>query len=146
VSSLTGKDIDAYCTKCRLMLAHIVLVELDNAVARVKCKTCGSEHNYRSAAPSPKKNSTKSRVVKEKKVTNTAAVQWENKKNELKPNTPIKTYRTQDSFRLRDVIQHHVFGLGFVEQVISDTRMEVLFSDSIKRMVMNTGESGLRPL
>jgi len=146
VSSLIGKDIEAYCTKCRLLLDHIIIVDLDNAVSRVKCKTCGSEHNYRSTVPSPKKRSVSTPSTKEKKVTNTAPALWESKKNDLKPNNPIKIYRTQDSFRSRDVIQHHVFGLGFVERILSDTRMEVLFSDSIKRMVMNTEASGLRPV
>ena len=148
MSSLIGKDIEAYCTKCKLLLDHIILVERDNAVSRVKCKTCGSEHNYRSAAPSPKKPSLSPHPPREKKgksaQSNTFLAQWESKKNELKPNNPIKIYRTQDTFRFKDVIQHHVFGLGFVERIISDTRMDVLFSDSIKRMVMNTEESGLR--
>ncbi|MBI5606633.1 MAG: hypothetical protein HY879_25155 [Deltaproteobacteria bacterium] len=141
MSSLIGNDIEAYCTKCRLLLYHIILVDRDNVVSRVKCKTCGSEHNYRSAVPSP-------HPAKEKKVksglSNTTPAQWERMKNDLKPNIPIKIYRTHDTFRLKDVIQHHVFGLGFVGQIISDTRMEVLFSDSIKRMVMNTEESSLR--
>lgn len=150
MSSLIGKDIEAYCTKCKLVLDHIILVERDNAASRVKCKTCGSEHNYRSAAPSPKKPSASPHPAREKKgkpgLSNTAAAQWESKKNDLNPNSPVKIYRTQDTFRFRDVIQHHVFGLGFVERIISGTRMEVLFSDSIKQMVMNTEEAGLRPL
>jgi hypothetical protein len=150
VSSLIGNDIEAYCTKCKLLLNHIILVERDNAVSRVKCKTCGSEHNYRSAVPSPKNPLVSPHPAREKKgksgLSNTASAQWESKKNDLNPNNPVKIYRTQDTFRLKDVIQHHVFGLGFVERIISDTRMEVLFCDSIKRMVMNTEESGLRPV
>jgi hypothetical protein len=149
MSSLVGKDIEAYCTKCRLLLDHIILVDHDNAVSRVKCKTCGSEHNYRSSAPSPKKQSA-SPPVREKKAkpspSNPATAQWESRKNELAANVNVKIYRTQDTFRLKDVIQHHVFGLGFVERIISDTRMDVLFSDSIKRMVMNTEVSALKPL
>lgn len=145
--SLIGNDIEAYCTKCKILLDHIILVEIDRVVSRVKCKTCGSEHKYRSEKPSSKKSSSspdslsvnkvKSGSSMPKKIS-TAPTQWENKKSELKPNHLIKIYRTQDTFRLRDVIQHHAFGLGFVEQIISDTRMEVLFCDSIKRMVMNT--------
>ncbi len=131
------------------MLDHIILMDRDNAASRVKCKTCGSEHNYRSAVPSTKKPSVSSHPTREKKVksglSNTAQAQWESKKNNLNPNNPIKIYRTKDTFRLKDVIQHHIFGLGFVERIISDSRMEVLFSDSIKQMVMNTEESGLRP-
>jgi DNA-directed RNA polymerase subunit M/transcription elongation factor TFIIS len=147
VPSLIGKDIEAFCTKCKIVLDHIILVDIDQVVSRVKCKTCGSEHRYRSNKPNPKKSSSSPDPIREKKVISgssmpkrisTAPSQWENKKSEMKPNHLIKTYRTQDTFRLRDVIQHHAFGLGFVEQIISDTRMDVLFCDSIKRMVMNT--------
>jgi hypothetical protein len=147
VPSLIGNDIEAYCTKCKILLDHIILVEIDQVVSRVKCKTCGSEHKYRSEKPISKKSSSSPDSLSVNKVKSgssmpkkmsTAPTQWENKKNELKSNHLIKIYRTQDTFRLRDVIQHHAFGLGFVEQIISDTRMEVLFCDSIKRMVMNT--------
>jgi hypothetical protein len=150
VSTLTGNDIEAYCTKCKLVLNHIIILERDQTVSRVKCKTCGSEHNFRSAAPSLKKSIGSSRPARRPKgksvLSNTASTQWESKKNGLAPNCRIKIYRTQDAFRLQDVIQHHVFGLGFVERIISDTRMEVLFVDSLKRMIMNTQESGIRPL
>ncbi len=40
--SLVGKNIDAFCSRCRLTLAHIVLYEVGGAVHRVKCKTCGA--------------------------------------------------------------------------------------------------------
>jgi hypothetical protein len=36
------------------------------------------------------------------------------------------------------VIQHQIFGLGFVEGILSTTRMDVLFCDTIKLMAMNT--------
>ena len=149
MSTLIGNDIDAYCTKCKLILNHIILVERDKTVSRVKCKTCGSEHNYRSAGPSLKKplgSPQSARGNKEKSaLSNAVSTQWESRKNILTPNIRIKIYRFQDTFRLKDVIQHDVFGLGFVERIISDTRMEVLFCDSIKRMVMNTEELGIRP-
>jgi len=132
------------------MLNHIILVERDQTVSRVKCKTCGSEHNFRSANPSLKKSIGSPHPARGHKVksalSNGASNQWESKKNSLTPNIRIKIYRTQDTFRLKDVIQHHVFGMGFVERIITDTRMEVLFCDSLKRMIMNTQEPGIRPL
>ena len=49
--SMVGRNIDAFCTRCGLTLAHIVLYEVGGAVQGVKCKTCGSEHRYRGAKP-----------------------------------------------------------------------------------------------
>lgn len=43
----TGGEIDAYCTKCRLDLAHRIIAMVGDAVKKVECKTCGSHHLYR---------------------------------------------------------------------------------------------------
>ena len=152
MSSLIGSDIDAYCSKCKLLLNHIVLFLENNMISKVKCKTFGSEHKYKDPK-SPSKKSTPSpnrqRVKTGKldpiyyKRVVTAPAQWGDKKNGMNPKQLIKNYRTQDTYQLKDVIQHHTFGLGFVEEIISTTRMDVLFCDAIKRMAMNTELSQL---
>jgi hypothetical protein len=147
VSSLIGSDIEAYCTKCKLLLNHIILFHKDKMVSKVKCKTCGSEHNYKDPKAPQKKSSPSTNRHREKNVkvdpifykrVVTAPAQWEEKKNEMKPNHLKKNYRTQDTYQLKDVIQHHTFGLGFVEEIISTTKMDVLFCDTRKLMAMNT--------
>jgi len=147
VLSLIGSDIEAYCTKCKLLLNHIILIHEDNMVSKIKCKTCGSEHKYKDPKSTKKKTSPSLNQHRKKNVkvdpifykrVVTAPAQWEDKKKEMKPNHLIKDYRTQDTYQLKDVIQHHTFGLGFVEGIISTTSMDVLFCDTIKRMVMNT--------
>jgi hypothetical protein len=143
--SLVGKHIDAQCTKCKLLLAHVVMYEVDGKVKKVKCKTCGSEHIYRRTAPQKKthdpvvrsKGEKRVRTVsKSRKAVNDAPIQWERKHNEMNPESPVKVYRIQDIYKPEDVIRHKLFGLGFVQRV-SDTSMEVLFKDAIKRMAMN---------
>ncbi|MDQ2643863.1 MAG: hypothetical protein M3020_08625, partial [Myxococcota bacterium] len=42
-----GKEIDSWCTKCRLELGHRIVAMVGGAPKRVICLTCGSEHNYR---------------------------------------------------------------------------------------------------
>jgi hypothetical protein len=145
--SLVGKNIDAYCLKCKLVLAHVVLFEVKDAVDRVKCKTCGAEHKYRPAAPK-KKDSTavpRKKVLSAKKTTTTktpvndAPIQWDLKSRNMQAGTPIKDYSIKGCFKVRDVINHPIFGVGFVEQVASDKSVYVLFSDSVKLMGMNVG-------
>jgi hypothetical protein len=142
--SLVGKRIDAQCTKCKLLLAHIVMYEVDGKVKKVKCKTCGSEHTYRRVELQKKKNDPV-RPGQEKRVktasksrnpVNDAPIQWELKHSKMNPETPVKVYRIQDTYKPGDVIRHQLFGLGFVRRG-SDTSMEVLFKDAIKRMTMN---------
>ena len=143
--SLVGKYIDAHCTKCKLLLAHVVMYEVDGKVKRVKCKTCGSEHMYRTATQQKKNNDLVALHRQEKRVktasksrkpVNDAPIQWKLKHSEMNPEIPVKIYRVHDIYKPEEVIKHQLFGLGFVRRV-SDTSMEVLFKDAIKRMAMN---------
>ena len=143
--SLVGKHIDAHCTKCKLLLAHVVMYEVDGKVKKVKCKTCGSEHMYRTAAQQKKSDDIVARLrqgtrvktaSKSRKSVNDAPIQWELKHIEMNPEIPVKAYRFQDTYKSGEVIRHNVYGLGFVGRV-SFTDMEVLFKDSIRRMAMN---------
>jgi len=49
----------------------------------------------------------------------------------------IKDYSIHNQYTTEDVINHSVFGLGFVERIVSDKSMDVLFHDSVKLMAMN---------
>ncbi|MBN1545516.1 MAG: hypothetical protein JW902_02535 [Syntrophaceae bacterium] len=143
--SKAGDNIDAYCTKCRLLLNHIVLSEIDGVPAKVECKTCGSQHKYRKA-PSQSKTGEKSRrsVLSKTRVgassgkeSVNALMLWENRNSNMSPDTVIREYRMQDKYKSKEVIQHATFGLGFVEKITSDTSMDVLFKDAVRRMAMN---------
>jgi hypothetical protein len=123
------------------------MCEVDGAVSRVKCKTCGSEHKYRVKKVQTKSNAVAPRsgqgkrgktVSANRKEVNESPIRWKLKCSEMNTELPAKAYRIQDIYRSRDVIRHPLFGLGFVERVISRTRMDVLFKDTVKLMAMNT--------
>ena len=42
-----GGLVATYCTKCKLDLGHTIMAMVGEKIVRVKCRTCGSEHNYR---------------------------------------------------------------------------------------------------
>ena len=44
-----GGEVDAFCTRCRLTLAHTILAMVGTKLARVRCNTCNGDHAYRSA-------------------------------------------------------------------------------------------------
>jgi hypothetical protein len=68
-------------------------------------------------------------------------VRWQKKKDALPVNPDIIGYRIGGDYGASDVVQHAKFGLGFVERVLSKTRVEILFQSGLKVMVMNTGVS-----
>ena len=50
-----GDDIDDYCVRCKRLMNHLVVSVLNSAPAKVRCRTCHSDHDYRhEQAPPPK--------------------------------------------------------------------------------------------
>jgi formate dehydrogenase maturation protein FdhE len=51
-----GDDIDDYCAKCKRITNHSIVSLLEHEPAKVRCRTCYSEHAYlREARPPAKK-------------------------------------------------------------------------------------------
>ncbi|MDP9055591.1 MAG: hypothetical protein M3N93_15020 [Acidobacteriota bacterium] len=50
-----GDDIDDFCVKCKRVMNHSVVSILTDAPAKVRCRTCHSDHDFRNEqAPPPK--------------------------------------------------------------------------------------------
>lgn len=129
-----GSDVEAYCTKCKLVLAHAVVAMQGAKPRRVKCNTCGGEHNYRASKPKPKtaaKKSAKARTGA-KRIRQT----WEDIMKEAE-NKPHKVYSMAGSFEEGDWIEHSTFGLGCVETFTPPNRIKVRFADSTRLLVCN---------
>ena len=55
-----GDTIDDYCSRCQLLMNHYVVSMVDTEVGKVRCQTCGNEHNYRRGKGGKKKSTVKS--------------------------------------------------------------------------------------
>ena len=55
-----GDTIDDYCSRCQLLMNHYVVSMVEREVRKVRCQTCGHEHNYRQGKGGRKKNTVKS--------------------------------------------------------------------------------------
>ncbi|MDP9171950.1 MAG: hypothetical protein M3N54_15135 [Acidobacteriota bacterium] len=54
-ASRLGDDIDDFCIKCKRVMNHAVVSLLDDGPAKVRCKTCHGDHDFRhEQAPPPK--------------------------------------------------------------------------------------------
>lgn len=144
--SRAGELIDAYCSHCKLQLAHVVLYEVNGVISRVQCRTCKAEHQFRykksqlkGTAAVTKANPVKaSRKSFQEKTANNADIErWQSKKSQLKEDEHFRVYRMDEKFQKGEIIKHDLFGLGFVEKIISDTLVVVLFRDGTKHMAMN---------
>jgi hypothetical protein len=61
-----GDVIDDYCVKCRRLTNHAIVSILDGAAAKVRCRTCYHDHDYRhEQAPPSKKELKKAELFNE---------------------------------------------------------------------------------
>lgn len=141
--SRVGKDIDALCSKCKMLLTHVVVSEVDGVVSKVQCRTCGSLHKYRESGWSPVQT-RKTRVVRPAKAGSGGKTApqdlqrlWQMKKEAIPGDADIFDYRPDSDYEEGDVVRHARFGLGFVERVVSRNRIEILFKNGLKLMAMN---------
>jgi hypothetical protein len=71
-----GDDIDDFCVRCKRVMNHAVVSVISGAPAKVRCRTCHSDHDYRhEQAPPPKVDARKAALFQEvlKKVNPEAA-------------------------------------------------------------------------
>ena len=125
-----GSDIDSYCGKCGMELAHVIIAMEGARVARVECKTCHSTHAHRSIdvtsrrAPTPRKP-TRTRL-------GTSAFDRVMEGKDASRPTP---YQATRAFTVGEVLAHPSFGTGCVTALLSDKKIEVVFRDSMRVLV-----------
>ena len=54
-----GDVIDDYCIKCRRLTNHSIVSLMGGAAAKVRCRTCYSDHDYRREEIPPSKKELK---------------------------------------------------------------------------------------
>lgn len=138
-----GDIIDARCTRCREILNHRIVAMVEDKVVRVECNTCGGVHNYY-----PPPTAKEARVLKQAKNSDSpkaSAPSRSSKKDphesdreewaSLRPTMQIDRaidYDMNSTYRVNALLNHSVFGLGYVKNLIAPNKMQVLFQDGIK--------------
>jgi len=54
-----GDIIDDFCVKCRRLTNHAIVSLLNGSAAKVRCRTCYSDHDYRNEQAPPSKKELK---------------------------------------------------------------------------------------
>jgi hypothetical protein len=139
-----GKELVSYCTRCKMDLGHTIVSMTGGIPARVICRTCKSEHNYKpkkgvkepgAIAPSRGSPGTSSRAPREAKVEKTVPVELEWMK-QINANTrAIRTYAANEAFQPGDRISHPSFGEGIIQKLIHPNKVEVLFKMDLKVLI-----------
>jgi hypothetical protein len=50
-----GDDIDDFCVRCKRVMTHSIVSVVNGEAAKVRCRTCHNDHDYRHELPPPPK-------------------------------------------------------------------------------------------
>jgi len=120
-----GGEVDAFCSRCQLLLAHTVIAMIGAVPVKVECNTCRNVHRFRGAtlaAKSPAARKPRSPAVSfdELMATQTGAP---------------RRYIPSDLFAAGDVLDHATFGRGLVSGLKDPGKVEVTFRTGVKTLV-----------
>ena len=54
-----GDDIDDYCVRCKRVMNHAVVSVVNGVAAKVRCRTCHNDHDFRHEQPPPPKTDSR---------------------------------------------------------------------------------------
>ncbi len=60
-----GDVVDDFCVKCRRLTNHAIVSMMNGEPAKVRCRTCYHEHDFKHGEPPPKKDTKKEALFKE---------------------------------------------------------------------------------
>ncbi|MGH7601006.1 MAG: hypothetical protein ACREOI_32000 [bacterium] len=136
--TLIGKDIEAYCGKCKNDTWHTVTTVKNGKITKVMCKTCIGYHAYKApqgaekikvAAATPKRRTSTPRGSRAKKDWGTLVGQIEDQQ--------VADYALSGEFSKSPAIRHKSFGVGVITKVLTKNKIEVLFQDGTKILAQN---------
>lgn len=119
-----GGDVEARCGKCKDVREHVIAALDDKGeIARVECRTCGSNHIYRERKTATKTTST--RVARGTRKDAASAIE---------PVGPPRPYSMQARFAVGDRVEHQKFGSGIVIEVRAG-KIDVKFGKELKTLI-----------
>lgn len=117
-----GGDVDAFCTRCGLELAHTVIAMVGTRPVKVACNTCHAVHVFRgTSAGRPTRERPRAAGFDQLLAARDVA--------------GARRYSPGDTFREGQVLDHPQFGRGFVSSLRDGGKLEVTFRGGVKTLV-----------
>lgn len=141
-----GDDIDAWCTRCRMNLNHRIVAMVGNTVKTVQCLTCDGIHKFHLPknqdvtddddyeAQTPK--ATPMMKAAERAAAKNAN-EWATFIKTMPPDAVPTEYDMHASYSYEEYVNHPMFGLGRVIDVMGRDKIHVVFKEGRKILVCN---------
>jgi hypothetical protein len=133
-----GRDVDSWCTRCKLMLAHTVESMIGGKITRVHCNTCQSQHAYRPHPPGEPSAATRADRPAGQRAARATPAAWADEYAAVlsgRDPAAARAYTAQERFAPNDLIVHPMFGVGVVMLLKDRTKIDVMFRDGLKTLV-----------
>jgi hypothetical protein len=129
-----GGEIDAFCTKCNMLLNHTVIALVGTKPIKVECLTCHGVHKYRGTEGSTGPSSPKPRVSRASSGKVVSSFDDVIKGKDI---SRARRYSPKETYRNDEVIDHPTFGLGYITAIRDPGKIEVTFRSSVKTLIQN---------
>lgn len=123
-----GGEVDSFCTRCDLVLAHTIHAMVGPRPVKVECNTCHVVHAFRAPARGPTPKPAKARAVRGPVISFDEILRTKNLAMAVK-------YSPKTAFSIDQVIEHPVFGLGYVSTVLGGGKIQVTFRSDVKVLI-----------
>ena len=128
-----GANVDSWCTRCKLMLAHTIEAKVGSKITRVHCNTCGAQHAFRRNPPGEgaaagRAGGRRSQSSGRGSPRHAGSQDYESL---LRGRTAsaARPFVASERFKVADLISHPTFGLGVVTADKEGNKIDVLFAD-----------------
>ena len=131
-----GGEVDSLCSKCELVLAHTVHAVVSGQPVKVECNTCHAVHRFR--APAGRPSGRVPGTPRAARAPKPGALGFD----ELlaaKDQRAAQPYAPARTFAEGAVVDHPIFGRGFVSAVRDAGKIEVTFRSDVKLLVHGRG-------
>ncbi len=137
-----GGEVDAFCTRCKMVLAHTILAVWAEQIKKVRCNTCMGEHSFRTAQPGTKsakaRTSGASGSSAAKAIEKPSASSYESL-IAGKSRASARRYSLKEKFEVGELVEHPSFGLGVIAAVRGLDKVDVAFPGTVKTLLHNRG-------
>jgi len=127
-----GGEVDAFCTKCELALAHTVHAVVEGRPVKVECNTCHGVHRYRDGAG---RLTARSPAGAERRTRARPEVIPFDDLLATKRAAEARAYSARATYAPDEVVDHPNFGRGFVSAVRDGGKIDVTFRSGVKVLV-----------
>ena len=129
-----GGEVDAVCTKCQMTLAHTVHAVVAGRPVKVECNTCHGVHRYKGTlggSSAARSSGPRAEKAARERPTVVAFDELLSKRDLA----AVQPYSPKLEWAVDQVMDHPIFGRGFVSAVRDGGKIEVTFRGDVKILV-----------